>query len=216
MARTALVYVLSILVVAGAASRAAAEKPAAQVSDAGPVAAPPAPVSPAAVEPASTSSFGARRQFVLSSDLALDFGYNSIDSKSRVVVNLAADYFLVQNGSVGIVAGYRRGDTTTTAADEYRIGVRAGYHVALGPRLGLWPRLGVELRSASTQLAVNSSSTASGLALAAFVPVLIYPASGFFVGFGPYLSQDLWASQTGGGSEKQLDLGARFVLGGFF
>src|SRR5579872_1389749 len=124
---------------------------------------------------------------------------------TTIAITPAADYFVVDNVSVGgfIPFSYTTGDNfhTTTIG----IGARAGYLFAFSDQFAIWPRGGLSYASTSSDTTVagmDVSNSAGHLALTAYVPFLLTPANHFFLGLGPEVS-----TQVTGDDPKVTTLG---------
>lgn len=96
-------------------------------------------------------------------------------------------------------------------------GARVGYEIPLGERFSLWPRLGIAVaRLITNDDSSGSNSYATAATMSLGVPVLWHVASHGFLGFGPYVKQDVVRSYDGGTSGNVgTELGASFLVGGW-
>ena len=158
------------------------------------------------------AGFGRLHQWAFSSDAALSFqrqtttnvrGGSPIPPINSLQFAPAADYFILDNLSIGGVVGmaYFKAD----AGPSYRItlGPRVGYNFEVSRLLSIWPRLGfsyAHTKSSNGQLAVMPGTTngtlatntnANAIAISIFIPIMFHPAPHFFAGFGPFTDTDL-------------------------
>lgn len=155
---------------------------------------------------ASAGHFGGPGQWVLS--MATTTGSSSFFlhkvSGGGWVLNLqpALDYFIADRISVGGLVGvtHASGDEGTTTVS---VGARAGFHLAVVDRIGLWPTAGIFVSHTSLP---HDSNTASQLAI--FAPFLYHAAPHVFVGAGPSFQYGL-----SGGDYKQY--GLDLIIGGW-
>lgn len=188
-----------------------------------------APVVASAAAPAN--GLGKGGQIAIRSDFDLSFHNTSVkpatgESKSTTTFRIgpAADYFVVDNVSVGAQLAYAHlGEDT----NQIRISPRVGYHLALGDQLSLWPTAGIYWQTLgskfTTTVGGNSTTTdvsSSQLGLVLDVPILFHPASNFFLGLGPRLTMDLTSTSKSGDvsadGSKTTDIGVVTTIGGFF
>jgi hypothetical protein len=137
---------------------------------------------------------------------------------TTLAITPAADYFVVDNVSVGgfIPFSYTSGDNFSSTT--IGIGARAGYFYPFSEQFGIWPRGGLSYASTSVSttvtvngMSVSNSQSAGHLALTAYVPFVFAPANHFFLGLGPEVS-----SQVTGDDPKVTTLGLSFMVGGWF
>lgn len=154
------------------------------------------------------------------------------DSVTQFLIQPAADYFVVDNVSVGVLVGFGQsesgsgGDSVKLSTTSF--GARAGYHVPIGESFGLWPRLGLRLASSTSEVSNTQGTTttthkseSSRTTIGLDVPFLIHPAEHFHLGIGPFLEKDLSAKvKPDGGQEadtdKETTIGLRLEIAGWF
>jgi hypothetical protein len=167
--------------------------------------------NPIARAESSTSAgmFGDKGQLVLSQDLQFRLTYNTAGSDNfNVVLSPGADYFIKQNLSVGADASlgliFQPGDNATSVGAH----VRAGYNLPYDQNISFWPKVSVGfVYNKTTTFLFGPDGTF--FQIGAFAPVVLHPASHFFVGFGPDLDILL-------GDSSGISFGARSVIGGYF
>jgi opacity protein-like surface antigen len=167
------------------------------------------------------AGFGAKGQWAFSTDAALTFERRTQDGTAAVTtlsILPAADYFIIENLSVGAVIGVRyqkQGDFKSTS---FQLGPRVGYNIELSPLLSLWPKLGFAYAHNRTKNDVGDDgegsdltveTTNNAIAMNVFVPVMLHPAPHFFAGFGPFVDTDL------NGDNRATTWGFRLTLGGW-
>ena len=125
-----------------------------------------------------------------------------------VTVSPAADFFVIENLSLGVAFGLqhvRSGDSRST---RFSIGPRIGYNVEITHLFSFWPRVGVSYSySATHEEEVDAKNNAVGVN--AFAPLMMHPVEHFFIGFGPFIDTDLT------GSARGILWGGRMTLGGW-
>jgi hypothetical protein len=174
-------------------------------------------VSP--MTPAGT--FGGKGQLAISSDAGLSISNTSLSgvdgSTTTIVLRPAADYFVIDNLSVGGFIGL---DYTTSEGGHttvFGIGPRVGYNIPFASMFSVWPKVGISFASTSQKFeaatdggtTVERSTTNSAVAVNLFVPVMFHPVEHFFIGFGPALDADL------SGDNKATVVAGRLTLGGW-
>lgn len=163
-----------------------------------------------------SSGFGRAGSLVISSDMSAAIGYRSFQDAGQFyfLAAPAADYFLQQNLSLGgqVIFGVavNEGPNDAVAAGAL---LRAGYNLPLAGALSFWPRVGlgvvndaVPTLGSGAREPVNSGAH---FTMDVFAPVLLHPASNFFLGGGPALA--VYAGDFDG-----FDVGLRLTLGGHF
>ncbi|NPC84798.1 hypothetical protein HPC49_42100 [Pyxidicoccus fallax] len=160
-------------------------------------------------ESTAAGSFGETGQLVISQELQFNLTYNTAGTDNfTIVLAPGADYFLRENLSVG--AGVSFGQIFQEGEDATSVGlnVRLGYNLPYDKNLSLWPKLTVGfLYNKETTFLFGPDGTF--FQLGAFAPIVLHPASHFFVGLGPNLDILL-------GDSEGLSFGVRSVVGGYF
>jgi hypothetical protein len=195
-----------------------------------------APVSPSATStPAAGRRFGEAHQVVVTNETGLGASFTSYAGVGTSVTSLSGtvgvDYFAVDYVSIGVVlsGGYSRdvgpdatGVSTTVTDKSFGAGVRLGGNLPLGPAVSLYPRATLSLAPAAEDEATrrtSSESTDIDAILTISIPLLFHVARHFFVGFGPYVTHDLWRPfSSPNGPTMQIQgttLGAAMLLGGW-
>ena len=231
---------LTVIMVAISASGAAFCQEPAPAAAAPEALAPPAAVAPAtAPAPAVTSEaskepteepFGKAGVVNIASDLSLNVqhtGYSAPSggeapsSVTTYVVGPAADYFVIDNLSLGAMFQFGR-ITQSTGAEEAKIDVisfepRVGYHIPLVPeKLGLWPRVSYFYESKKFMVDGRADITEKSMGIGVFVPLLIHPVEHFHIGIGPYMDTALSTKADGQDGAKATTIGLRMEIAGWW
>ncbi|HVU03402.1 MAG TPA: hypothetical protein VHE30_16695, partial [Polyangiaceae bacterium] len=161
-----------------------------------------APAIPQVAPDTPAGIFGAKGQLAVSSDNGLSISNTSTSGRGGSTTTLelrpAIDYFVADNLSFGGFLGLDYTKVPDGHSTTFSIGPRIGYNIPVAPRFSIWPKVGLSF--ASTSQTVNGtvatngadiSTNSSNLAVNLFVPVMLHPATHFFLGFGPALDADL-------------------------
>lgn len=164
---------------------------------------------------AATAEFGSVGQLTLNADLQFSIIHqgssgSATPSGTSVLIQPGADYFLMQNFSVGGLLSYAYNSAASIGTTTIGFQVRAGYNLKINDTFSFWPRLGIGYFHGSTSFA-GMDSSAYDLPLQLFAPVLWNAVPHFFIGFGPTLTTDLAATD-----EKLTFVGVQLVVGGYF
>jgi len=161
--------------------------------------------------------FGGVGQLAISSDAGLSISHKSVaEGASTTTLQLrpSVDYFVIDNLSVGGFLGLDYSKTGPGSSTTFSSGPRVGYNIPQSPLFSIWPKAGLSFGSTSTKVEANgatpevsSSNTAAAINL--FVPVMLHPATHFFLGFGPALDVDL------SGDNKATIIAGRLTIGGW-
>lgn len=167
------------------------------------------------------AGFGQKGQWVFSTDAQLGFSRTTgdrIPTTTEISILPALDYFVIQNLSVGGVAGVeytKAGDTRVTV---FQLGPRVGYNFEVSGLLSIWPRGGISYRYTKAKIDVGETQSGAqltakedghALGLNLFVPIMLHPAEHFFAGLGPFLETDL------SGDNQTTSWGVRLTVGGW-
>lgn len=167
-----------------------------------------------------TSRFGSAGQLSLSSGLAFQFNWTDIEDVdaqvTQFLLNPAADYFILENVSLGGEVGVEFGSIKIPGAKVDNLGVkvgpRVGYAIPLSDKLTLWPKLGLRYGWSETKEG-GLTADQHGLDINTYVPLLYHFTNSFFLGFGPTLSYDMWKSDDGA---QAFNVGFATSIGGNF
>ncbi len=166
------------------------------------------------------AGFGAPGQWAFSTDatLAIERRTQShADATTSVSIFPAADYFVIENLSIGGVLGVGYTKAGSAHSTIFRLGPRIGYNLNLSELLSVWPKLGIGYAhtKADDSVALPSGDTVTrtvkndAVQLNLFAPVMLHPAPHFFAGFGPFVDTDL------NGDNRATTWGLRLTLGGW-
>lgn len=167
------------------------------------------------VRTASSGGFGSAGSLVISSDLAGSIGYQDRGGGTFYFLAApAADYFIQENLSLGgqVIFGVAVNDGPGDAIAAGAL-LRAGYHAQLGGALSFWPRVGLGVVNDTVTVMGGSMPYPADIGphftMDVFAPVLVHPASNFFLGGGPAFA--LYVGDFDG-----FDVGLRLTVGGHF
>ena len=183
--------------------------------------APPAEAAPASPAPAATPTddthFGFAGQITISDDLEMTATRVSIagQSGSQTVIALkpALDFFPIANLSVGgqLIIGYQ--SIGSISSSELGLLVRVGYNVPISDTISIWPRLSVGYHH---QGADQFGGALDSVPVDVFVPIVVQPASHFFIGGGPWYATTLLSQRESFDEARVSVLGLRATVGGYF
>ncbi len=178
---------------------------------------------------AEEEPFGKAGVINVASDLSLSLQSTSFSAPSggtapssvtTYSIGPAADYFVIDNLSVGAQVLFQRTNIEDTKIDTFEIMPRVGYHIPFVPgRFGLWPRVefGYAASTIKADIAgVSSDETTKNIKLGVFVPLLIHPVEHFHIGIGPYLDTDLTSKTEGADGIKETTIGIRTEIAGWW
>jgi hypothetical protein len=195
---------------------------------AAPLAAPAQAVAPEAAKESGEEPFGKAGVINIGSDISLDVhhtGYSAPSggvapsSTTSYAIGPAADYFVIDNLSLGAMVLFQRIPFPGIEAKEDIISFepRIGYHIPLVPeKLGLWPRLSYFYEHGKLMVSGAPDTTLKSMGISAFVPLLIHPVEHFHFGFGPYFQTDLSAKLDGQDDAKATTIGLRLEIAGWW
>lgn len=173
--------------------------------------------------------FGKAGVINIASDLSLSFqstsysapsGGTAPSSVTTYSIGPAADYFVINNLSVGASLLFQRTAQEELKIKTFAIMPRVGYHIPFVPgRFGLWPR--VEFGYATTNVkadifGMSVDETTKNVKLGLFVPLLVHPVEHFHIGIGPYLDTDLTSKTDDGDGVKETTIGIRTEIAGWW
>ncbi len=191
---------------------------------------------------AQAPRFGGRGQFTLLGGTSVSISSTSwTSSPSSSFTGTQSnqlDYFVVRNVSLGLDlysfvgtldSSAPDGSRATLQTEHLRIGGRIGVNVPFGKSFSWYPRVAFGYENiqeddmASGQASISNatgfaSTRQAGAYLDVYAPLLIHPASHFFLGFGPELFQN-FGDVTAGGRDVgglRTSLGAGLVIGGYW
>lgn len=221
-------------------AQALAQQPAtataATPAAAAPVANPEAPApagsvqSKAAEEPkeGGEEPFGKAGVLNIASDITLNYqhtgysapsGQTAPSSASTYAIGPAADYFVIDNLSVGAMVLFARTQPVGSDAkvDTISLEPRIGYHIPLVPeRLGVWPRVSFIYEQNTIKTPGFADSKEKSMGIGGFVPLLIHPVEHFHIGIGPYIETELSAKVDSQDAAKATTIGLRMEIAGWW
>jgi len=178
---------------------------------------------------AQEEPFGKADVINVASDLSLSLqntsysapsGGSAPSSVTTYSIGPAADYFVIDNLSVGAQILFQRTSVEGLKLDTFAVLPRVGYHIPLVPeKFGLWPRVefGYAATTFKTQiLGTDVNETTKNIKLGAFVPLLIHPVEHFHIGIGPYIDTDLTSKTEGEDGVKETTIGIRTEIAGWW
>jgi hypothetical protein len=184
--------------------------------------------------------FGDAGEIVLTNALVANVssdGYAGTNSSSLgVAVGGTVDYFLIRHGSIGALVEESYSNvtgidpathaTTRYVANTTSFGARVGADVPMGRWLSTYFVGSLELGFRNydeTEGDLENKGMESIAAVRLYVPVLVHPASHFFVGLGPSIYYEFSHSISfpdmplaPSVQNRELDLGIESTLGGWF
>ena len=165
--------------------------------------------------------FGRAGQIAVASDAALTVQRRTISDveggTTTIQLAPAADYFVINNLSVGGFVGFDFVTSGDNDSSRFSIGPRVGYNLPFSDLVSLWPKAGFSYAHTSSTTStstggttVSTTNTADAFALNLFVPIMFHPVQHFFAGFGPFLDADL------SGDQRATVFGGKLTIGGWF
>ena len=179
--------------------------------------------------PAIRKRFGERGTVVITEESGFSYasrsystGSSSSSSPSFSITG-AFDWFFTDSQSLGLAAFYANARTlafTGETLDVEAIGVsgRYGFLVPFYSWFSVYPRMALTYSITDRTLSYfgpGNSENPHVLAASIFVPALIHPASHFFVGVGPSVSEDIVHTTDRGPQNRRTAYGASTIIGGW-
>jgi hypothetical protein len=180
--------------------------------------------------------FGSARDLVISNAFAVQGFWISYagsgSTNTSIALTPGIDYFVANQFSVGISlnASYSGGtgvDSTTGnqvtfSHHSYGVAPRIGVDIPMGSFVSLWPMasLGFGAGDYSEHEGTSGGSySTSFMWVSLYAPLLVHPASHFFVGLGPSVSHDLqntisYPNSTATAQNRSTTVGAGLIVGG--
>jgi len=176
--------------------------------------------------------FGGPGQIVLTSATDASINHrtysNSKGSETYVAIEPGIDYFVTDHASIGCSLAIAHsggtgldssGVSTEFASTSLGLELGAGYNVRLSAVVSIWLRGGVGFgsvdSSVSSASSTNQHTRTRGWADVS-LPLLVYPATHFFVGAGPFLFRELSNRDQHDYDNSATREGLSLVLGGWF
>jgi len=180
----------------------------------------------------SAELFGGPGQVVLTTATDASIGHrtysNSKGSETYLTIEPGIDYFVTDHASIGatLVIAHSggtgldySGTRTEFASTSFGLELGAGYNLRLSAIASIWLRGNVGFgsfdSSVSSASGTNQHNGTRGW-VDASTPLLVHPATHFFVGAGPFLFRELSNWDQYNRENKATRLGLSLVLGGWF
>jgi len=179
-----------------------------------------AAASSTAMAQTAGGGFGSAGQLALQADLQLHFlGYsesNGGPSGSDVLIQPAADYFLIDHLSLGGVVMFELASNGNDQATSFGVGPRIGYNIPIVDKLSFWPDFFLRFDTTSRN---NNNGSDTAFTMGVFGPLLFHPVEHFFVGLGPILSTEVTHTFSNNGrsgdAPKLTEYGVMSTIGGW-
>ena len=171
-------------------------------------------------------TFGGAGQLAIQADLELHFegttASNNGGSSSDILIQPAADYFVINNLSLGGALTFDNhtdspgggGNSTTTTT--FGVAPRIGYNIPIVDKLSFWPDLFLFFDTSSRS---NNGGSDSAFGIGLYGPVLFHPVEHFFIGLGPNVSTEFSHTFSNNGrsgdAPKITEFGVMLTLGGW-
>jgi hypothetical protein len=164
--------------------------------------------------------FGARGQIAISSDAAVTVQRRTLSGVDGGTTSIqlapAADYFVIENLSVGGFIGFDYVTAGDNDSSRFSIGPRVGYNIPFSDLVSIWPKAGFSFAHTSSTVStrvngatVSTTNSADAFALNLYAPIMFHPVQHFFAGFGPFLDTDL------SGDRRATVFGGKLTIGGW-
>lgn len=157
-------------------------------------------------------NFGGRGEIAFSSDASFVIQHAS-GGVTSVEFAPAADVFVIDNLSIGGAINVEYVRVRGEDGFRFSVGPRIGYNYSFTNLLSIWPKLGFAFAHSSSGYDVpddlRPAHGNNAVAINLFVPVMLHPATHFFVGFGPFLDADL------SGDHRTTAYGLKLTIGGW-
>lgn len=183
-------------------------------------------------EKTAEQAFGEPGQLVLTTSTNAWIGHhsyaNSKGSSTELVIAPSVDYFVGNGTSMGaeIDIGYSSGSgfdawgtPTESSSTSFGGALRAGYDVRLSSKASIWLLVGAGYGSVASDISSEKGSNQHTWTrgwIDASAPVLLHPASHFFVGVGPFLFHEFDSRDQYDLEINATRLGVSLILGGWF
>jgi len=131
----------------------------------------------------------------------------------QILLAPTVDVFVGRHVTLGAAPSIAYGRTSKAHSIELGGDLRVGGYAVLASKWALWPTLALGAYGYTTSLPDDNSRVTVRTRLD--VPVLFYPAPGFFVGAGPLVGFAFETSRRSG-SDPFISYGALTTLGGTF
>jgi len=139
------------------------------------------------------------------------------ESNTTYEIGPAADYFVIDNLSVGAAVKFGRISVGHLKKDVIPLEPRIGYHVSLLPeKLGIWPRASFFYEQGTLKMTGSPDITGKALRLGLFVPLFNHPVEHFHIGIGPYINTALSTKEESVDAPKATKIGLRTEIAGWW
>jgi len=178
----------------------------------------------------AAKNFGAPGELAISSDAQLSLigqsysGNGAPGNTFQLVLMPAADYFIIQNLSLGGYLEYAHTSQSGTnggpgtSSDTFGVGPRIGYDIPLTDSISFWPKAFIGFSSTNFSQG-NASGGQNGWSIGIYAPFLLHPSEHFFLGLGPELATQLSNSVSQGNQSASgptaTTYGLAFTVGGW-
>jgi hypothetical protein len=179
---------------------------------------------------AQAADFGAPGELAISSDAQVSLlgqsysGNGAPGSTFQLVLQPAADYFIIRNLSLGGYLEYAHQSQSgnnggpSTNSDTFGLGPRVGYDIVISDSFSFWPKAFIGFSSTNFSTGNNSGGDNSW-SIGVFAPFLFHPVQHFFLGLGPTLSTQLSNTVSQGNQSASgptaTRYGIAFTVGGW-
>lgn len=180
--------------------------------------------------------FGSARGVVISNAFVLQGSWTSYagsgTTSTSISVGPGVDYFVADHFSIGLsfTGSYTNstgidsttGNQVTYSHSSFGVAPRVGVDLPMGGSVSFWPVASIGFGAGSydeTEGASSDKYNDSFTWVSLYAPLLVHPASHFFVGFGPSVSHDLSRNITFAASSttnRSTTVGAGLLVGGAF
>ena len=179
---------------------------------------------------AQARDFGAPGELAISSDAQISLigqsysGNGAPGNTFQFVLQPAADYFVIQNLSLGGYVEYAHQSQSGTnggpgtSSDTFGLGPRIGYDIPLSDLFSFWPKAFIGFSSTNTSSG-NQSFGQNAWSVGIYAPFLLHPSQHFFLGLGPELATQLSNTVSQGNNSASgptaTTYGLAFTVGGW-
>jgi hypothetical protein len=187
-------------------------------------------LAPSTAHAQAARDFGAPGELAISSDAQVSLlgqsysGNGAPGNTFQLVLQPAADYFVIQNLSLGGFLEYAHQSQSGnnggpgTNSDTFGLGPRIGYDIALTDSISFWPKAFIAFASTNFSTG-NQSGGDNSWSIGIFAPFLLHPSEHFFLGLGPELATQLSNTVSQGNNSASgptaTTYGLAFTVGGW-
>ncbi|MCL2777875.1 MAG: porin family protein [Polyangiaceae bacterium] len=119
----------------------------------------------------------------------------------QFTVQPSADYFVIDNLSVGAFVGFAYTKSSggmgspagvdNLKATAWQFGPRVGYNIPLGSLFSIWPKVGYSFQTLKVYDVPGLDKAINTSEIDVSIPIMFHPAPHFFLGFGPALAAQI-------------------------